>query len=261
MSDELRLPEARLNEWGERGQERLAEAAVLVVGAGALGLPASAYLAAAGLGQIGIVDPAVIEPSAISRQTLLVARDVGEGKAERAAARLSQLSPELRADPYPAILDESNPMQIATGYDVAIDATSDPRTGAALSDACFALRIALVIARLDGLVAWVGTVSPGEGACYRCLVDGQEPGADETRKAVTPGPLAGVAGSLAALEAVKLLVGLGEPLAGERLVLDARRNSFERVTATRRANCDRCGAAEAAIATAEPVEERSGARA
>jgi molybdopterin-synthase adenylyltransferase len=228
-----------LPEWSEAAQLALREASVLVVGAGALGSPVASYLAGAGVGRLGIVDPDAVEVSNLHRQTLHFTPDLGVPKAESAAAKLRFLNPEIVVDPYqarfaPAMLEAA---------DLVVDCSDSFATLYEVNLACCAARTPLVEGGVVGLSGLVMSIRPGESACYRCAFpEPPPPGAAPTcAEAGVLGPAAGVIGSLQALEALKLLAGLDGALLDAFLQVDLYDHSFLRVSVTRRADCGDCG--------------------
>ena len=241
-----------LPEWSGAAQERLKRSTAVIVGAGALGSPVALYLTAAGVGRIGVVDPDRVELSNLARQPLHFSPDVGLGKADVAALKLSALNPECHVDPFPARLDERNAEAIVAGADVVVDCSDSFETRYAVNDACCALGVPLVEAGVLGFGGLVMSVRPGESACYRCAF-GVEPRADSVpscREAGVLGATAGIVGSVQALEALKLLTGVGEPLVDRFLQLDALTMEWTAVSTARRADCPACARVPAAAQSA-----------
>ena len=234
-----------LPEWSEAAQRALAEASVLVVGAGALGSPVAMYLAGAGVGRLGIVDADDVELSNLHRQLLHFTPDLGVPKAHSAAAKLGFLNPEVVVEPYQVRLEPENAAGLIEGVDLVVDCSDSFETRYAVNAACCAARIPLVEGGVLGTSGLVMGIRPGEGACYRCAFPAAPPDAPTCATAGVLGPAAGVIGSLQALEALKLLTGVGEPLAGAFLQVDLALLSFLRVSVERRADCPDCGAAYA----------------
>jgi adenylyltransferase/sulfurtransferase len=232
-----------LPDWSGEAQERLKSATAIVVGAGALGSPAATYLAAAGIGRIGIVDDDVVEISNLHRQPLHYSPDVGRQKAENAALKLGVLNPEVAVDPYPVRIDERNAPAIVMGVDVVVDCSDSFATRYVVNDACCAQRVPLVEAGVLGFDGLVLSIRPGESACYRCAFPTEPPegSVPSCREAGVLGATAGIVGSIQALEAIKLLTGVGEPLLDQILQLDAARMEQTIVSTTRRADCPACG--------------------
>jgi adenylyltransferase/sulfurtransferase len=235
-----------LPEWGAEAQERLRAASAIVVGAGALGSPAAAYLTGAGVGRIGIVDSDRVDLSNLHRQPLHFTPDVGTNKAESAAAKLGVLNPEVTVEPYPVTLDDANATAIVAGADVVVDCSDNFATRYTLNDGCCATGTPLVEGGVVGLEGMVMSIRPGESACYRCAFPTPPPpeAVRTCRDAGVLGPVAGVIGSLQALEALKLLTGVGEPLLDRFLQFDGTAVGHVVVAASRRADCAACGSSE-----------------
>ena len=233
--------------WSGAAQERLRSATAIVVGAGALGSPVGLYLAAAGVGRIGVVDPDPVELSNLHRQPLHFTPDVGIAKAENAALKLGVLNPEVQVDPYPVELNAANAEAIVMGADVVVDCSDTFATRYVVNDACCAQGIALVEGGVLGFDGLVMSVRPGESACYRCAfaVEPAAGAAPSCREAGVLGATAGIVGSIQALEALKLLTGVGEPLLDRMLQIDARGMEFTVVATARRDECPACGAVRA----------------
>jgi molybdopterin/thiamine biosynthesis adenylyltransferase len=225
-----------LPEWSEAAQRALAEASVLVVGAGALGSPVAAYLAGAGVGRLGIVDDGDVELSNLHRQHLHFTPDIGVPKARSAVAKLGFLNPDVVIEPYqarfaPAMVD---------GQDLVVDCTDSFEARYAINAACCAAGVPLVEGGVLGLSGIVMAIRPGETACYRCAFPDPPPSAPSCAEAGILGPAAGVIGSLQALEAVKLLAGLPNPLTDAFLQVDLADATFLRVSVRRREHCADC---------------------
>lgn len=229
-----------LREIGGPGQQKLKAARVLVVGAGGLGAPAALYLAAAGIGTIGLVDPDAVSLSNLQRQVLYAAADVGQPKVEAATRRLNALNPHVAVETHPVWLDAANAGDIVSRYDLVLDGTDDFSTRFAVSDACLAHGKPLVSGALG---RWTGQVGVFHGKpCYRCLVPEVPPDAETCALVGVVGALAGVIGSMMALEAVKLLAGAGEPLSGKLLIYDALAAETRTVRIGPDPHCRACGA-------------------
>jgi molybdopterin/thiamine biosynthesis adenylyltransferase len=219
-----------LREIGGPGQQKLKAARVLVVGAGGLGAPASLYLAAAGIGTLGLIDPDVVALSNLQRQVLYATEDVGRGKVEAAAERLSGLNPNVKVIAHPQLLDEHNAASIVRDYDLVLDGTDSFETRFSVNAACYAEGKPLVsgaIGRWSGQLAIFeagltrGRPLAERAPCYRCLVPEVPPEAETCSAVGVMGALAGVVGSMMALEALKRIAGAGEPLSGRLLIYDA----------------------------------------
>lgn len=207
-----------LREIGGPGQQKLKAAQVLLVGAGGLGAPAALYLAAAGVGRLGIIDPDTVSLSNLQRQVLYEAGDAGAPKVERAADRLAALNPHVEVEPIDERITEANARAIVGAFDLVLDGTDDFATRFAVNAACVAEGKPLIsgaIGRWDGQIG-VYTGQP----CYQCLVPEIPPDAETCSAVGVVGALAGVIGSMMALEAIKVITGAGEPLVGRLLVYD-----------------------------------------
>ncbi|MET0280651.1 MAG: molybdopterin-synthase adenylyltransferase MoeB [Steroidobacteraceae bacterium] len=231
-----------LPEIGSSGQQRLADSAVLVIGAGGLGSPAAMYLAAAGVGTIGLVDHDRIEISNLQRQILFDTDEIGQGKAATARARLLALNPSLRVNAHEEKLVAGNVERLFASYDVVIDGTDRLATRYLVNDACVLLGKPLVSAAIHRFEGQAMTYVPGRSPCYRCLYpDSPEDLIPSCATAGVLGVLPGVMGSLQATEAIKLLLDIGEPLAGRLLIYDALALRFDEFRFTRRHDCAVCG--------------------
>ena len=231
-----------MTEWSGEAQERLRGSRALVVGVGALGSPVATYLAAAGVGQLGIVDGDRVELSNLHRQPLHLTPDVGQPKAEVAAARLSLLNPEVLVEVYPVELTDQNAEAVVLGADVVVDCTDSLDSRYLVNDACCGQGVALVEAGVVAFEGLVLSVRPGDSACYRCVF----PSAPSTgsgpscREAGVLGAMAGIVGSIQALEALKLLTGVGEPLIDRMVQIDGRDMTQLVVHTSRRDGCPAC---------------------
>jgi molybdopterin/thiamine biosynthesis adenylyltransferase len=245
-------------EWSGAAQGRLRSASAMVVGAGALGCPAATYLAAAGVGSVGVIDDDVVELSNLARQPLHLTPDVGARKAENAAVKLGFLNPEIVVEPFPARLEEANAEALLAGADVVLDCSDSFSTRYLVNDTCCALGVPLVEAGVLGLSGLVMAIRPGESACYRCAFPIEPaPGSVPTcREAGVLGAVGGIVGSYQALEAIKLLTGVGEPLLDAFLQLDGASAAPQTIAVRRREDCPACrGAAAAAGPSGPRVEE------
>jgi molybdopterin-synthase adenylyltransferase len=208
-----------LREIGGPGQQRLKAARVLIVGAGGLGAPAALYLVAAGVGELAIVDPDTVALSNLQRQVLFGSADQGRVKVEAAAERLAALNANVRVTPIAQRLTAANARDLIRGFDLVLDGTDDFATRFAVNAACVAEGVTLVSGAIG---RWDGQVGVFAGRpCYQCLVPDAPPDAETCAAVGVVGALAGVIGSMMALEAVKLIAGAGEPLTGRLLIYDA----------------------------------------
>lgn len=232
-----------LPEVGGQGQERLLAGRVLIVGIGGLGSPAALYLAAAGVGTIGIMDADVVDLTNLQRQVIHFTPDVGRSKVESAAEKMRAINPDVRVQVYRERLTAANARDILSRYDFVVDATDSFPSKFLVSDAChFAARpyVHAGILRFEGQIM---TVRPGRTACYRCVFPEPPPAGavPSCAQAGVLGVLAGVVGTLQATEAVKFLLGVGDLLTDRLLVYDALKMSFRRVALKRSPRCPLCG--------------------
>ncbi|MGB9920806.1 MAG: HesA/MoeB/ThiF family protein, partial [Moorellales bacterium] len=246
MTDAQRLRYARqlvLPEVGEAGQEKLSRARVLIVGAGGLGSPAALYLAAAGVGTLGLVDPDRVELSNLQRQILHSSDRVGRPKALSGKETLESLNPEVKVEPHVIEIGSENAAALIRDYDLVIDAVDNLTSRYLVNEACFHASRPLIEA---GVLRWEGmvmTILPGQSPCYRCLFPvPPPPGAVATaREAGIMGVVAGVVGVIQAAEAIKLILGAGTPLSGRLLLFDALSMTFREVRIDRNPACPLCG--------------------
>lgn len=228
-----------LREIGGPGQQKLKAARVLVVGAGGLGAPAALYLAAAGVGTLGLVDADTVALSNLQRQVLFATADTGRPKVEAAAEHLTALNPHLSVETHQVWLGEANARDLISRYDLVLDGTDDFATRFAVSDACLAEGKTLVSGALG---RWTGQVGVFQGRpCYRCLVPETPPDAETCAMVGVVGALAGVVGSMMALEAVKVITGAGQSLAGRLLIYDALAAETRTVRIGADPACPSCG--------------------
>jgi len=232
-----------LAEIGAAGQEKLKRARVLVIGAGGLGSPSSLYLAASGVGTLGIVDCDRVDVSNLQRQVLFDTSGIDRSKAETARERLQALNPEIRVVAHAVELRANNVCDVLKDYDVVLDGTDRMATRFLVNDACVILGKPLVSAAIHRFEGQAMTYVPGLGPCYRCLFP--EPPAPGTipscAEAGVLGVLPGVLGTIQATEAIKLIVGAGEPLVGRLLTYDALEMRFQEFSFARRSDCAVCG--------------------
>ncbi len=236
-----------LREIGGPGQQALARARVLIAGAGGLGCAAALYLAAAGVGRIVLADPDEVSLSNLQRQVLYCDADIGAPKVERAAARLAAINPHVEIEAVALTLTAGSLSPILAGIDVALDGTDNFAARFALNAACLAARKPLVS---GAMARWSGQVGVFTGRpCYRCWVPEAPPDADTCAAVGVVGALAGVIGSLMALEAIKLITGAGEPLVGRLTIHDALSGAWRTVRVAADPACPACanaGGADAA---------------
>ena len=233
-------------EVGEAGQMKLLSSKVLLVGAGGLGSPAAFYLAAAGVGTLGIVDHDLVDRSNLQRQILHTDARVGQPKVASAAATIAALNPSIKVVPHEAQLTAANVEEILCGYDLVVDGSDNFPTRYLVNDACVRLGLPNVhgsVYRFDGQVTvfWP-SYAKRRGPCYRCLYPEPSPAefAPSCAEAGVLGVLPGVIGLLQATEAIKLLLGVGDPLVGRLLYYDALRADFRELAVERDPGCRYC---------------------
>ncbi len=227
---------------GGKGQKKLLQSKVLVIGTGGLGSPALFYLAAAGVGTLGIVDDDEISLSNLQRQILHTTPEIGTSKTDSAAKKLNAINPDVHVVQHQTRVDASNIMQILEAYDLVVDATDNFPARFLINDACVMSKKPLIHAGIFRFEGQILTIIPGKGPCYRCLFPeppppGLVPGCHE---AGILGCVAGVMGTIQATEAIKVLLDLGEPLIGRMLTFDALEMNFRRITVPRDNDCAVC---------------------
>ena len=228
-----------LREIGGPGQQRLKAARVLIVGAGGLGAPAALYLTAAGVGALTLVDADTVALSNLQRQVLYATGDEGRIKVEAAAARLATLNPHVRVTPIAEYLTEANARALIAGHDLVLDGTDDFATRFAVNAASVAEGVTLVSGAIGRWTGQVGVFSVRP--CYRCFVPDIPPDAETCAAVGVVGALAGVVGSMMALEAMKLLTDAGQPLTGRLLIYDALAAETRTVRIGADPECPVCG--------------------
>ena len=233
-SRQLILPEI-----GVKGQERLLSASVLLVGAGGLGSPAALYLAAAGVGRLGIVDRETVEPSNLHRQILHTSADVGRAKSESARTRIHALNPEVRVEAMQESFDAINGARLVRAYDLVLDGSDNFPTRYLVNDACVMAGTPLVHAGAIEMHGQLMTILPRQSACVRCVFP-EPPSAGaipSCQEGGVLGAVVGVLGSLMAQEALKVLLGVGELLTNRLLIFDERTGRFREVAVRRDPSC------------------------
>ncbi len=237
-SRQLRLPEL-----GVAGQARLQRAAVLLVGAGGLGSPAALYLAAAGVGTLGLIDPEPVALSNLHRQILHTVASLGQLKVASAQAQLAARNPEVTVRPIAGRLTAANAREVLQPYDLVLDGSDNFPTRYLVNDACVLLGKPLVHGGVVEFTGQVLTILPKQGACLRCVFpEPPQAGAvPSCQDAGVVGTAAGVIGCLMAHEALKLLTGIGEPLVNRLAVFDGKASRLRDVPVRRDADCAVCG--------------------
>src|ERR1051325_2060628 len=247
----LLLPEVDI-----AGRQRLLDSKVLLLGAGGLGSPAALYLAAAGVGTIGIIDMDVVDESNLQRQILHNIDRLGERKVDSAKKTLTALNADVNVVTYDVRLGADNVLDIIDGYDVIVDGTDNFPTRYLVNDATLLKRIPVVHGSIFRFEGQATVFAPYEGPCYRCMIPEPPPAdlAPSCAEAGVLGVLPGIIGSIQAMEAIKLLLGLGDPLVGRLLAYDAEEESFRSFKVNRDPECPACGEKAGEIAIAEDDE-------
>jgi sulfur-carrier protein adenylyltransferase/sulfurtransferase len=231
-----------LPEVGEAGQERLLSSSVALVGAGGLGSPAAMYLAAAGVGTIGLIDFDVVDASNLQRQILHNVDRIGMPKVDSARETLAALNPDVKIVTHPHRLEAANALEILGGYDLIVDGGDNFPTRYLVNDASLHLGVPVVHGSIFRFEGQASVFHPYQGPCYRCLFPQPPPPelAPSCAEAGVLGVLPGIIGSLEAMEAIKLLLGIGDPLVGKLMIYDALEEDFQVVSVRRNPDCSAC---------------------
>ncbi len=232
-----------LPEVGMEGQLKLKAASVLCIGAGGLGSPVAMYLAAAGVGRIGIVDFDVVDFSNLQRQIIHGTTDVGRPKLESARDSLSEINPEVRVELHNAALSSQNALDLLGGYDIIVDGTDNFPTRYLVNDACVILGKPNAYGSIFRFEGQVSVFATADGPCYRCMFPEPPPPGlvPSCAEGGVLGILPGVVGTLQATEAIKLILGAGEPLIGRFVIYDALKARFRELKVRRDPECPVCG--------------------
>jgi len=235
-----------LREVGGEGQAKLLDSKVLVIGAGGLGSPVLLYLAAAGIGTIGVIDDDTVDLSNLQRQVVHTTESVGGPKVESARKTIAAINPEVTFIAYNKRLTATNALDLISKYDLIADGSDNFATRFLVNDACYFVRRPLVsaaILRFDGQIYTFKAYQDGDNPCYRCLFrEPPPPGQIPTcAEAGVLGAFCGTVGSLQATEIIKELLGIGESLAGSLLIIDALACTFRKITIKPDADCPLCG--------------------
>jgi len=246
LSPEESLRYARhliLPEVGPAGQARLKNARVLVVGAGGLGSPVSMYLAAAGVGTLGMVDFDVVDPSNLQRQIIHGTRDIGSLKLDSARETIAEINPHVSVDSYPVRLTSENALEILESYEVIVDGTDNFPTRYLVNDACVLLGKPYVYGSVFRFEGQNSVFAQPDGPCYRCLfAEPPPPGmVPSCAEGGVMGVVPGIVGTIQTMETIKLLLGIGETLSGRILMFDALRMKFREMRLKRDPACPVCG--------------------
>jgi adenylyltransferase/sulfurtransferase len=232
-----------LPEIGPAGQQKLREARVVIVGAGGLGSPAALYLAAAGVGTLGLVDDDRVDEANLQRQVLYGTASLGRAKLAAAAERLHDLNPHVQVEPFPLRLTSANALDVLGAFDVVVDGSDNFPTRYLVNDACVLLGKPDVYGSIFRFEGQVGVFGVAGGPCYRCLFRDPPPAelAPSCEAAGVLGVITGIVGSLQALEVMKLITGAGRPLVGRLLLVDALASQFRELAVRRDPDCPMCG--------------------
>ncbi len=232
-----------LPQLGGKGQRKLLDSRVLVVGVGGLGSPVSLYLAAAGVGTLGLVDNDVVDISNLQRQVIHRNENLGEPKVASAAAALRALNPEVCVIQHQVTFSSANAMELVAGYDLVVECSDNFPSKYLASDVCVLANKPLVWGAVFQFDGQMSVVLPKLGPCYRCIFPTPPPpgSVPSCVEAGVLGALVGIVGSWQALEVIKVLTGIGEPLVGRLLILDGLRSESDTVEVNRRSDCEICG--------------------
>jgi molybdopterin/thiamine biosynthesis adenylyltransferase len=232
-----------LSQVGEKGQRKLLRSKVLLIGAGGLGSPTALYLAAAGVGTIGLMDADVVDVTNLQRQVLHTTADVGKPKVESGTRMLKALNPDLKVVALPTRIDVDNALDVVADYDVIVDGSDNFGTRYLVNDACYLAGKPHVHGSIFQFEGMASVFVPNQGPCYRCLYPAPPPAGlvPSCAEAGVLGVLPGIVGLVQATETIKLLLGIGEPLIGRLLTYDALGMRFREVRLRRDPDCPLCG--------------------
>ena len=232
-----------LKEVGAKGQKKLLNSKVLIIGAGGLGAPAALYLAAAGVGHIGIVDADEVDLSNLQRQVIHSTADIGKAKVKSAKESMVAINPDVEVTTYRMFVDASNVRELIREYDFIIDGTDNFLAKFLINDACVLEKKPFSHAGIIRFQGQLMTYVPGEGPCYRCVFKNPPPkdAVPTCKQAGVIGAMAGTIGTLQAMEAIKYIIGKGELLTGKLLTYDALKMDFRKINFKRDCNCAVCG--------------------
>lgn len=232
-----------LKEVGAKGQKKLLNSKVLIIGAGGLGAPVALYLAAAGVGHIGIVDADEVDLSNLQRQVIHSTADIGKAKVKSAKESMVAINPDVEVTTYRMFVDASNVRELIRDYDFIIDGTDNFPAKFLINDACVLEKKPFSHAGIIRFQGQLMTYVPGEGPCYRCVFKNPPPkdAVPTCKQAGVIGAMAGTIGTLQAMEAIKYIIGKGELLTGKLLTYDALKMEFRKINFKRDCNCAVCG--------------------
>lgn len=232
-----------LPEVGGKGQKKISQAKVFVVGAGGLGSPVALYLAAAGIGTIGLIDSDVVDMSNLQRQVLHHTPDIGRAKVLSAKEKILAINPDVKVETHESRFTADNALELIKPYDIVIDGVDNFPAKFLINDACFFADKPLVhggILRFEGRVF---SIIPKKSACYRCIFKEPPPAGlvPSCQEAGIIGVVAGIIGTIQATEALKIILGIGQPLTDRILDFDAQKTAFREIKTKRNPNCKLCG--------------------
>ena len=232
-----------LKEVGAKGQKKLLNGSVLIIGAGGLGAPAALYLAAAGVGHIGIVDADEVDLSNLQRQVIHATADIGKAKVKSAKESMEAINPDVKVSTYRMFVDSTNVRELIREYDFIIDGTDNFPAKFLINDACVLEKKPFSHAGIIRFQGQLMTYVPGEGPCYRCVFRNPPPkdAVPTCKQAGVIGAMAGTIGTLQAMEAIKYLIGKGDLLTGKLLTYDALKMEFRKINLKKDCNCAVCG--------------------
>ncbi|MFH0921183.1 MAG: HesA/MoeB/ThiF family protein [Fibrobacterota bacterium] len=232
-----------LDDIGEKGQEKILDARVLVIGLGGLGSPVSLYLAAAGVGTLGIADGDKVDITNLQRQIIHFNQDLNVQKVASAKVKLQAINPALRVKEYPVFLDRATLTQLAGEFDVVVDATDHLDAKLFINESCVKAGKPLIHGGIYQYSGELMTILPGQTACYACAYRNLRPDALPSPAPVAGplGPVAGAVGSLQAVECLKIIAGVGELVTDQMLLIDTRSMEFRKMKVSRKRDCPVCG--------------------
>jgi adenylyltransferase/sulfurtransferase len=222
---------------GEEGQRKLKQAKVIVAGVGGLGCPAAIYLAVAGIGRLILIDKEKVELSNLNRQVLHGEKDIGRYKVDSAVEKLRQLNPDIVIEGLKVNITRQNVSSLIKDADLVVDGMDNFRTRFLLNEACVRYGKPFIHAAVYGLTGELMTIIPGEGPCYQCYITTEPP---EVKPFPVLGATPGVLACLEAMEAIKLITGIGEPLVGKLLLFDGLKMTFQTLNINRLSSCPVC---------------------
>ncbi len=246
-----------LSEVGGKGQRKIAEAKVLIVGAGGLGSPLALYLAAAGVGTLGIIDPDAVDLSNLQRQVIHRTSDIDKPKVLSAQEKISALNPEVRVVPYIERFSAKNALELCGRYDIIVDGTDTFPAKFLINDAAVLSKKPLVHGGILRFVGQVMTILPGRSACYRCVFkEPPPPGVvPSCQEAGVLGTVAGLIGTIQGTEVLKIILGIGKPLTDRILTYDALLTRLREIPVRRNPSCAVCGDSPSIVEPVEAEEE------